>query len=129
MRWSRLGTNCSETAKEHFRRFVRASLRNESILPVIGGADTVSKSREAQWRGGQTVAEVLCSRTKEELAADEHGCTRIERTDVQSPCMYIAIRLAIAIFLAASVPLFSQGGGGVQFRDYKTSNPGSKPRT
>ncbi len=41
--------------------------------------------------------------------------------------MRIVIRLATTILLAA--PLFAQGGGGVQFRDYKPPAPASKPRT
>jgi feruloyl esterase len=37
------------------------------------------------------------------------------------------IFVAIAIFLLA-VQLFSQGGGGVQFRDYRSPSPTSRPR-
>ena len=42
--------------------------------------------------------------------------------------MHTPIRLVTAIFLFAAL-LFAQGGGGIQFRDYKAPIPASKPRT
>ena len=42
--------------------------------------------------------------------------------------MRTLIRLATAACLLGS-PLFPQGGGGVQFRDYKASTATSRPRT
>jgi feruloyl esterase len=48
--------------------------------------------------------------------------------DVESPFMHSSLRPVTAIFLFAA-PLFSQGGGGVQFRDYKAPAPTSRPRT
>jgi feruloyl esterase len=42
--------------------------------------------------------------------------------------MHATIRLATASLLLAS-PLFPQGGGGIQFRDYKAPVPTAQPRT
>ena len=42
--------------------------------------------------------------------------------------MHILIRLVPAILLVV-VPMFPQGGGGVQFRDYKAPSPTSQSRT
>ena len=47
---------------------------------------------------------------------------------LKSPFMNSRLGLLTAVFLCAP-PLFSQGGGGVQFRDYKAPTPASKPRT
>src|SRR5690349_533307 len=53
---------------------------------------------------------------------------RLRLPDVKSPFMHSPFRLVTAIVLFAG-PLFSQGGGGVQFRDYKAPASTFKPRT
>jgi feruloyl esterase len=52
---------------------------------------------------------------------------RAGRTDIQSPNMRAAIGIATAAPLFAA-SLFAQGGGGVQFRDYKAAGPTLNPR-